>query len=317
MAQIDAAAFGAAGSMNELYALLDKSGMGPGWNKPEPSLWPAPRKSFLPAHWSYGLSRPALDTAGRFVSTELAERRNLILFNPVSGNTYATARTLIAAYQMVMPHETARSHRHVPNALRLVVDAAPNTYTIVNGKRIPMAPGDVLLTPNWSWHGHANDSDECAYWIDFLDVPVVHFFESMFFETYPEGIEKTDIVDAMSSFRFAFADIQLRLAKAEEASGRRVVELGPPQMDTIGLSVMQLRSGTAYETKRTTANAIYAVIGGRGSSNIDGAEFEWSRGDVLVVPAWRPALHRASEQSYLLRVSDEPLLKKLHWLREE
>jgi len=49
---------------------------------------------------------------------------------------------------MVLPGEAARSHRHTPNALRLVVDAAPGNYTVVNGKKLPMRPGDVLLTPN-------------------------------------------------------------------------------------------------------------------------------------------------------------------------
>ena len=313
-----AAEFSSAGCMEDLYALLDRSGMGPGWNKPEPSLWPAPRKNFLPAHWSYRVSKPALDAAGRFVSTELAERRNLILFNPVPGNQYATARTLVAAYQMVMPHETARSHRHTPNALRLVLDAAPKAYTVVDGKKIPMASGDVLLTPNWAWHGHSNESDERAYWIDFLDVPLVHFLEPMFFGNYAERIERTDIVDPQSPFRFAFADTERKLkASAERAPGVHTVTLGPPQMDTIGLHVTRIDTGATFTNKRTTANSVYAVIDGAGRSEIDGEMFEWARGDVLVVPAWRPAVHRATTTAHLLRVTDEPLLKALHWLREE
>ena len=82
-------------------------------------------------------------------------------------------RTLVAAYQMIMPGEWARSHRHTPNALRLILDAEPGTYTEVDGVKIAMEPGDVLLTPNWSSHGHGNDSRACAYWLDFLDVPLV------------------------------------------------------------------------------------------------------------------------------------------------
>ena len=197
--------FAEAGNMEQLYALLEAVGIGPGWNKPEPSLWPQPKKNFRPAHWSYSIGHAALDAAGKFVSTELAERRNLILSNPVPGNTYGTARTIVAAYQMVMPHETARSHRHTPNALRLVVDAAPKTYTVVDGKKVPMLPGDVLLTPNWSWHGHSNESDECAYWIDFLDAPLVQLLEPMFLESFAESfVQQTDVVDEKSVFRFPF-----------------------------------------------------------------------------------------------------------------
>lgn len=312
-----AADFGAAPDMEALYGLLAATGLGPGWNKPEPSLWPSPRKNFHPAHWSYGLSRPALDAAGRFVSTEKAERRNLILANPLPGNDYATVRTLIAAYQMVMPHEVARSHRHRPNALRLVIDAAPDTFTIVDGVKIPMLPGDVLLTPNWAWHGHSNESESCAYWIDFLDVPLMHFMEAMFFESYPDGIERADKIDGSSPFRFAFADVKARLAQAPSSDGWSAVELGPPRLDTIGLFVERLEAGAVRDAGRTTANSIYAVVEGAGVSTIDGTEFHWARGDVIALPAWRPAKHRTLECSHLLRVTDEPLMRKLNWLREE
>src|ERR1700692_188939 len=174
------------GTLEELYGKLDKVAMGPGWAKPTPSLWPAPRKTFAPAHWRYEQARGALDAAGRLINTELAERRNLILVNPAEGNTYGTTRTLVAAYQMIMPGEWARAHRHTPNALRLILDSDPGTYTEVDGVKIAMEPGDVLLTPNWSSHGPGNDSRSCAYWLDFLLVPRVQALEPMFFEANEE-----------------------------------------------------------------------------------------------------------------------------------
>ena len=164
-------------------------GIAPGWNKKVASLWPAPKKNFAPAHWKYEQARGALDAAGRLINTELAERRNLILYNPVSDASYGTVRTMVAAYQMIMPGEWARSHRHTPNALRLILDSEPGTYTEVDGVKIAMEPGDVLLTPNWSSHGHGNDSRACAYWLDFLDVPLVQLLEPMFFE--PNEEDKT------------------------------------------------------------------------------------------------------------------------------
>src|SRR3990167_4743988 len=105
-------------SLEALYQGLAPLSIGAGWAKPTPSLWPEPHKNFEPAMWRWADGRAALTAAGRLVNTELAERRNLILFNPVEGNTYATVRTLIAAYQSVLPGETTRSHRHTPNALR-------------------------------------------------------------------------------------------------------------------------------------------------------------------------------------------------------
>src|SRR6201993_611369 len=170
------------GTLEELYSKLSPIRMGAGWAKPTPSLWAEPRKNFQPFVWSYAQAKGALDAAGRLINTALAERRNLILVNPAEGNTYGTTRTLVAAYQMIMPGEWARAHRHTPNALRLILDAEPGTYTEVDGVNIAMEPGDVLLTPNWSTHGHGNHSKACAYWLDFLDAPLVQLLEPMFFE---------------------------------------------------------------------------------------------------------------------------------------
>src|SRR3984957_16449036 len=129
------------GTLEELYGKLGQVGIAPGWAKKVASLWPEPKKNFAQAHG-------ALDAAGRLINTELAERRNLILYNPVSDASYGTVRTMVAAYQMIMPGEWARSHRHTPNALRLILDSEAGTYTEVDGVKIAMEPGDVLLTPN-------------------------------------------------------------------------------------------------------------------------------------------------------------------------
>ena len=305
-----------AGTVEELYALLDSAGMGPGWNKPEPSFWEAPKQVFLPAHWSYALSKPALDAAGKFVSTELAERRNLILINPTPETKYATTRTLVAAYQMVEPGESARSHRHTPNAMRLVLDSEPGAFSIVNGKRIPMLPGDVLLTPSWAWHGHLNESTQRAYWIDFLDVPLVHLLEPMFFEAYHDGIERTDEVDEYSPLRFPWSETRRRLSSPGEVPPNGELLLGPPSLSTIGVYVSRLEAGTERVGRRTTANSIFAVIEGSGTVDVDGTLFEWARGDVFAVPAWREHRLRAHVHSSLLRVTDEPFLARLDWLRQ-
>jgi gentisate 1,2-dioxygenase len=278
--------FAGAAGMEELLRLLENMGVDPGWAKREPSLWAEPRKTFVPAHWSYASGKAALQAAGRFVSTELAERRNLILFNPVPGNRYGTARTIVAAYQTVLPGETARSHRHTPNALRLVMDTGPKAYTIVDGRKIPMLPGDVLLTPNWRWHGHANEGRDDAVWIDFLDVPMMHFFEGgMFFDQHSAGIEQTDIVDEASPMRFPYSSSMARLDQAGEARpGEKSIELGPPKLDTLGLHVHRVEPGHSLSSPRTTASNVFAVMDGSGRSNVDGMMFEWKRGDVFVVP---------------------------------
>lgn len=317
------------GTLEELYGKLDKVGMGPGWNKPTPSLWPSPRKTLAPAHWKYELARGALDAAGRLINTALAERRNLILFNPAEGNTYATVRTLVAAYQMIMPGEWARVHRHTPNALRLILDAEPGAYTQVDGVDIPMEPGDVLLTPNWSTHGHGNRSRACAYWLDFLDVPLVQMLEPMFFEA-AEGEKGPGMAEGSgqapvhatkdSPFVFTLRDTLRRLADAKPEPGGPFgtqIELGHPALATMALYMMRLGPGVRTAPYRTTANNIYAVVQGEGASTVDGERFDWRRGDVIAAPAWRPHWHEATGNAILFRVTDEPVMQRFGWRREE
>jgi gentisate 1,2-dioxygenase len=315
------------GTLEELYGKLSKVGMGAGWNKPTPSLWPAPRKTLVPAHWKYELARGALDAAGRLINTALAERRNLILFNPAEGNTYATVRTLVAAYQMIMPGEWARAHRHTPNALRLILDAEPGTYTQVDGVNIAMEPGDVLLTPNWSTHGHGNRSTACAYWLDFLDVPLVQLLEPMFFETTEDENRAADEPACVpmqattdSPFVFTLRDTLRRLGEAQPGAAGPFgthIELGHPALATTALYMMRLTPGVRTVPYRTTANNIYAVVQGEGVSTVDGERFEWQRGDVIAAPAWRPHWHQATGDAILFRVTDEPVMQHFGWWREE
>ena len=316
MTEVTSEEFAKAASMQELYDLLDKCGMENGWNKKVQSLWPQPRRDFVPAHWRYSRAKAALDAAGRFVNMELAERRNLILKNPIPNNTYPTVKTLVAAYQMVKAGEVARSHRHSANALRLVLDTKSNAYTVVDGQKVPMEPGDVLITPNWAWHGHSNEGIGDAYWMDFLDVPLVHLLGPMFFEDHPDAYEKNAEVVADSPFRFAWADTQTRLAGINElAPGHREIELSTPAMVTIGLHVARLDKGASFQVEPTTRSEIIALMRGKGKAIIENDIFDFSRGDAVAVPAGCRQTWVADEEAYLLRVSDSPLLEKLNWLR--
>jgi gentisate 1,2-dioxygenase len=314
-ARTSAADFTRVDTLEGLYELLNNSGMGAGWHKPTPSLYPLPKREFAPARWSYAIAKPALDAAGRLVSTEFAERRNLILANPIPGNTYATARTMVAAYQMVKAGETARSHRHTPNALRLAIDSHEQMYTVVQGKKIPMKPGDILLTPNWLWHGHNNESDRDAYWIDFLDAPLVQFLDPMFFEHYPAIDQERAAYDADSAMRYPYAVTGMAVrASAPIRQGERRLELGAKQLDTIGLYLRHFDADAVLMDRRCTANRIYAVIEGSGDIAIADRTFDWTRGDVLVAPAWNEVRWVVREEAVVLLVTDAPVLAKLNWL---
>jgi gentisate 1,2-dioxygenase len=294
----------------EYYSELGRLHFSPGWARPEPSMWPSPRPSFQPAVWRFADARSALDRSGDLVPAEQTERRNLIMVNPVAGNHYATTRTLVAAYQCVLPGDTARSHRHSAAALRLVIEAASGTYTVVDGARADMAPGDIVLTPAWSWHGHVNASERTGYWIDFLDVPLVQLSEAMFFEPYPDGDLEPIRATGATRLRIPARDV---LGPGREA---RTVEIARDSMPTIGLHLIRQPAGGRLNVGKTTANTLYAVIEGSARVNVEGGAAQTlGPGDVIAIPCWHAHSIDAPLDMVLLRVSDEPLLIKLGLLR--
>lgn len=306
-------------SLEQLYADFANLNMEGGWHRRFPALWPEPRRNFLPHVWHYAQVKPILDRAGQLVDTTQAERRNLTMFNPVEGNIYSTVRTIVAAYQMIRPGEVARSHRHTPNALRLILEGR-GTYTVVDGTQVEMRPGDVLLTPSMAWHSHANGGAEDCYWMDFLDVPLVHLLEPMFYEPHPEGIEAnpTSVESAPIAFRWEDTCAQLDAQQARVGAQQAVsVKLGPAQLASIALSMHRIPAGAATELQRTTANSVFAVVRGSGRSEIDGESHAWGFGDTIAVPAWRPFRHLADESAVILEVSDAPVLEAFGWLKQQ
>lgn len=301
------------GSLDSLYRHVGRMRMAAGWTRPTSS--PALRCAFRPHHWSYAAAKATLDAASRLIGTDVAERRNLVLVNPGEEITYATVPTMIAAYQMVRPGERTRMHRHTPNALRLILDVAPGACTIVDGRRLPMLPGDVVLTPQWSWHGHINEGNSPAYWLDFLDVPLMDWFGLRLFEQHPDEAHTSAALSEHSPMQFRWSDSALKLDRAAaRTDGCQVVEaaLGNPALATIALSMMRLPGSAGSVLCTSTANAIYAVVHGSGTTEVGEEEFAWQRGDVVAVPAQHPHAHRANECAVLLTVTDAPTMS---WLQ--
>lgn len=305
-------------NLDELYPVLNQRRFTAGWHKARPSLWREPITPFVPLHWQYAEAAGHLDLAGDWIGTDLAERRNLLMFNPVGDNDYASLPSLVAAYQMIKPGEAARAHRHSPNALRLILDAGDAVTTVVDGVELPMVNGDVLLTPGWTWHSHFNHGRDNAYWIDVLDVPLVHRLESMFFEPHPQEHQAVTQRPAQSTWRFTLADQTALLdVAAETEAGHRWADLVAPDLRTMRLRVHHLNAGGSTLTDRAAENRILAVIDGEGEARIGDTRFSWRRGDVLVVPIWHWQQVSASTDSRWLEVSDYPVQHLLGLHRQE
>lgn len=289
------------------FDALTSLSLSPGWAKKKPQMWPRPRSKYVPAVWRYADARAALDQACDFVSPEFAERRNLIMVNPIADNIYPTCQNLVAAYQLVMPGETARSHRHTPNALRLVLDAGEATYTIVNGVKVDVLEGDVVLTPSWQWHGHSNFGEKPAFWIDFLDVPLVQNLENMFFEDHPERNEPVVAHEPDSALRHKGHMLEQQMRE------QGVVDIGPGRLNTIGLQAIGMNKGQTQSFAPRIESNIYSVTAGEISVEVHPlGVVELTRGDVIVVPCWYPySIKGRSAWSQIVRVCDAPVMDAL------
>jgi gentisate 1,2-dioxygenase len=305
-------------TLDVVHAQASHLNLTPGWlPRKKPVLWPQPNPEFAPAHWDYEAARALLDAAGPLIDLSLAERRNLVLRNPAPGTNFETARTLVCAYQMILPGEIAPSHRHSPHALRVIIDGE-GSYSIVDGQKIPMETGDVVLTPGWSWHGHGHDGDCPAYWFDGLDIPLTQLLEPMFYEEHPTRYQPVERLTMSSPFRFMRDAIAQRLDVAisdpQGFHGQRIA-LAAPYMPSMGLHIERLGGGSTTRRHRSTANTVFLVLEGSGATNIGAHEFTWRKGDAFVAPTWTTIEHNIKDDALLFTLSDEPLMRFLHYYR--
>src|SRR5947207_9090826 len=107
---------------------------------------------------------------------EFAERQQFLLVNPGLGGRLQVASTMRCAVSIYMPGDVAPVHRHTPNASRTIL-SDNGGYTTIEGERCRAARGDLILTPNGTWHDHGNDGATPVVWADILDFPLLEFLD--------------------------------------------------------------------------------------------------------------------------------------------
>src|SRR5215211_7515580 len=208
--------------LQDFYAQLQVQHVTPAWISGGVSV--EPRSKAMPAVWHWRDLRPQAMRAAELVGTEQAERRVLRLHNPGLPGVSAS-NTLVANIQIVMPGEIARAHRHSPSALRLIIEGQGG-YTVVNGDRIPMEPGDLVLTPKWTWHDHANDTDAPMIWLDGLDTPLVRMLEAGFYEEYHQERQDLGLPVNASEWHYPMSEMRAALQRlaGDEPGGEIILE---------------------------------------------------------------------------------------------
>jgi len=315
-------------------------------------LWPSlravlpygkPTRRTQPVLWKYADIRPNLLRAGELAPIEKAERRVLVLCNPGLGleNMQATPSIYIGL-QLILPGETAPNHRHTPMAVRFVVEGKGG-YTVVQGEKLPMDKGDLILTPPKLWHQHGHEGTEPVIWLDALDLPVVYGLEASYaiegaLQTIadPDNTSTTrfrqgGIVPYASLtpqrrdyplLRFPWRDVRATLTAMAGVTpkGQAVhvayvnPETGQECMASLGFSALMLRPGEEIRLPRRSASAVFHGVEGGGTATVDGVVMNFGESDTFAAPTHADVvLANASGKApaFLFMVDDAPLHRKL------
>lgn len=315
-------------------------------------LWPSlrallprggPVRETRPFLWRYGDIRPHLLRAGELTPMEKAERRVLVLANPGQGIERMMATpSIYVGLQLILPGETAPNHRHTPSATRFVVEGQGG-YTIVEGEKLPMEKGDLILTPAGLWHDHGHEGDGPVVWLDALDLPILCALEASYSiegekqaesnlpdasqtryrragllpydpaagpgDPYPlRRYPWREVREALEGFSLEvdhFRDVRLAYVNPET---------GAECLPILGFSAQMLRPGEESRPARHSASSVVHVIEGGGESEIDGETFAWEESDTLAVPTHARVTHRNGSNdapAYLFHVDDAPMHRKL------
>jgi len=313
------------------------------WNDP---VQPYPITAVVPHLWRWNDVYQSLVRAGELVDLERAARRVALLVNPGLADRKCTTQTLHLSVQYLKPHEHARPHRHTMAALRFVVQGH-GAYTTVNGQQCLMDEGDLILTPQLSWHDHVNESDQPIVWLDGLDLPLVLALQQFAQDGYTAERQPIQVTSDQAGrlfgparppaappaafyhykWRDTYPALQAltRLTSGPDRFDGYLLEFrhpttGGPTLPSIQCAVQLLQPGQETAAHRHTSTAIYHVVRGSGSSVIGDQRFDWSQGDIFVVPVWYAHQHAntsASEAAILFSMTDAPLLQYLDLYREE
>jgi gentisate 1,2-dioxygenase len=298
-----------------------------------------------PHVWKANMLRAHLARASELMRLSNSPvRRALLLWNPGARDHWDVTNTLTASVQIMKAGETVTAHRHIHSTM-MYITYGKGAYTIVNGEKITIAAGDLVLAPNWSWHEHGNESDDDIVWMTGLDRSLVKLVDAIYFEGFPDKHQQVTSIDDDSKPRvpaanpdprfssklvWRAADIWAALDHREKLGDADpyddVIEVfrdpstGRHVTPTFGCAIQKLRPGVRTRAHRHTTSAVYHVVRGAGFSIIDGKRYDWSEGDYFALPhrSWHEHVNESSsEPAVLFSLTDEPAFEALAYRREE
>jgi gentisate 1,2-dioxygenase len=331
--------------VSDYYQRLAELSTLPFWQLPEVTEPAGPEHAHV---WPWHDIHPELTRSREVLDEAVAlQRRALILRNPgLTPPAVGTTPTLVASYQMLFPGETAPVHAHSMSALRFGL-AGSGARMIIDGDRVPMEPGDLILTPGWSWHGHVHPGgDEPVVWLDGLDVPFVMGLRAGFYRDDPHAGNPLPSRDTPGTavspaalapagdgagrhspvrrypWQEAYPALQRLMARAPEHSPASQLEYrnpvtGGPALATIACLLEGLPAGARTRPSRETASSVLAVARGTGTLSCGGQVFELTPNDVAAIPAWTWHQLTAHDELVVFRMTDRPIQDAFGLFRAE
>jgi gentisate 1,2-dioxygenase len=327
--------------LEDLDSQLEKNHLSGFWRTRVPS-----HSSEAPYLWKWEALLDGLLKASETIGIEQAERRAIRVVNPHLP-TKSTSHTLQVTFSIVNPGEVARAHRHNMAAIRFVVQGK-GAYTVVDGEKFYMEEGDLILTPNWTWHDHHNESHDPIIWLDGLDGPLIQSFNILFFEEskvaeqpithqtgesssrlgFARAPKKNESHERGVPFRYAWKDTHASLRAMgdhdrDAYDGRLLRYINPVTggytYPTMSCEIQLFKGKESTRTHRHTSTAIYHVVRGQGRTRVAEGYLDWKQGDTFVVPIWQWHAHEniSNDEAVLFSINDRPVMDSLQLYREE
>jgi gentisate 1,2-dioxygenase len=264
----------------------------------------------------------------------------LVLANPGHGLDKMQASSAIyLGMQLLLPGEWAPSHRHTPNAVRMVVEGE-GAWTTVEGEKCLMSRGDLILTPTGQWHEHGHDGQDPVIWLDVLDLPLVYYMEMSYHvdgqrqavggrqghQQYARGgLAPTPVfgrsdrrypmlrypwVDAKAALQAMAADASIECLQLTYVNP----ETGEDAENILGFYALMLRPGQSLQLPARSPACVFHQIEGRAQVQMQQQAFVLESADTCCAPGYTPVTLRnlSSDQPAFLFMADEsPLHRKL------
>src|ERR1041384_1450720 len=153
---------------------------------------PAHQMKTLPYMWRWRECSPYLHRISEIARKaevspiEFADRQSILLLNPGLNGRLQVTNTIRCAISIYNPGDVAPVHLHSPNASCTIL-STKGGYTVVEGERCSASRGDLILTPNGTWHDHGNDDAEPVVWADILDFPLLEILDCNWLDDQYKG----------------------------------------------------------------------------------------------------------------------------------